>query len=233
LQRALAGVDVFLAPTAFARERALELGLPPERVRVWPLGAVTWAPRERPAAARRCLGYLGTISPHKGLHVLVQALGRMRADVTLDVHGALATHPAYAEAVQRQAATDARVRFHGPYAEGEQQDLLSGLDLVVVPSLWWENSPLVALEALASGVPVVASATGGLPELVSDGISGLLVPPGDAGRLQDALWAVISGRALSGALPPLPIRTAGEEADALAELYASLIPSRSALAARP
>jgi glycosyltransferase involved in cell wall biosynthesis len=232
LRRALADVDLLLAPTAFARDRALELGLPSDRVRVWPLGAVTWTPRGRTAAARRRLGYLGTIAPHKGLHVLLQALGRMRADVTLDVHGAIATHPAYAEAVQRQAASDPRVRFHGPYAEGDQLALLSGLDLLVLPSLWWENSPLVALEALAAGVPVVASATGGVPELVSDGISGLLVPPGDAGRLQDALWAVISGRALSGTLPPLPIRTPGEEAGELAALYESLIPARCTLAAR-
>lgn len=228
LRGALDSVDVFLAPTAFARERALELGLPPERVRVWPLGAVTWAPRARPAGARRRLGYLGTISPHKGLHVLLQALGRMRADVTLDVHGALSTHPGYAEALQGQAASDARSRFHGPYAEGEQQRLLGGLDVLVVPSLWWENSPLVVLEALAAGVPVVASATGGVPELVSDGISGLLVPPGDPARLQDALWAVISGRALAGSLPPLPIRTAAEEADAAAALYASLVAARGA-----
>jgi glycosyltransferase involved in cell wall biosynthesis len=228
LREALVVVDVFLAPTAFARDRALEIGLPSERVRVWPLGAVTWTPRGRSAGARRRLGYLGTIAPHKGLHVLVAALGRMRADVTLDVHGALATHPAYAGELQRRAASDARIRFHGPYAEGEQQGLLSGLDLLVVPSLWWENSPLVVLEALAAGVPVVASATGGVPELVSDGISGLLVPPGDEARLQDALWAVISGRALAGTLPPLPIRTVAEEALAAAALYASLIPSRAA-----
>jgi glycosyltransferase involved in cell wall biosynthesis len=230
LRRALDAVDVALAPTAFARDRAIECGLPPERVRVWPLGAVTWAPRGRRAGARSRIGYLGTIAPHKGLHVLLDALGRMRADVTLDVHGALQTHPAYALELQRRFASDARVRFHGPYAEGEQERLLAELDLLVLPSLWWENSPLVVLEALAAGVPVVASATGGVPELVSDGISGLLVPPGDVGRLQDALWAVISGRALSGALPPLPIRTASEESTAVAALYESLLADRVAVA---
>jgi glycosyltransferase involved in cell wall biosynthesis len=220
IRAALGSVDVFLAPTAFAVERALEFGLPASRVRRWPLGAVPWEPLERPARARRRLAYFGTLAPHKGVHVLIEAIARMRAgDLTLDVHGSTATHPGYAEKLRRAAARDDRIRFRGPYAEGEQRRLLAEVDAVVLPSLWWENSPMVVLEALAAGVPVIASATGGVPELVSDGISGLLVPPGDRQRLQDALWAVASGRALAGTLPPLPIRTVGEEARAIEELY--------------
>jgi len=86
------------------------------------------------------------------------------------------------------------------------------LDLLVVPSTWWENSPLTVLEALAAGVPVVGSRTGGLPELIEDGRTGLLVTPGDAAALRTALEDVVQGRKLAEPLPPLPLKTASAAA---------------------
>jgi glycosyltransferase involved in cell wall biosynthesis len=61
----------------------------------------------------------------------------------------------------------------------------------VLPALWWENCPMAVLEAAAQGVPVVASAVGGIPELVEDGVTGLLVPPGDVDALTGALTRLV------------------------------------------
>ena len=82
--------------------------------------------------------------------------------LTLDVHGSPNVEPSYAASLKAAAGTDARIRFRGPFAEGEQARVLAELDVLVVPSIWWENSPLVVLEALAAGLPVIASRTGGI-----------------------------------------------------------------------
>jgi len=222
--RALAAeVDVFLAPTAFARDRAVEFGIPPDAVQVRPLGAVEGSAAPRPAKARRRLGFIGTVAPHKGVDVLVRAFRTLTGpDLSLDIHGGLTTHPSYVEALRRAAAGDARIRFHGPFAEGDQPRVLSSIDGLVVPSVWWENSPLTVLEALAAGVPVVASAVGGLPEIVRQDDTGLLVPPADAGALARALQDVTEGRRLASAREPVTQITVAGGAHGLEELYTSL-----------
>ncbi|PYQ23662.1 MAG: hypothetical protein DMF81_08030 [Acidobacteria bacterium] len=93
LRSALDDVDALLAPTAFARDRALELGVPAGRVQVWPLGAVTRASGRR-AGPRRRFGFVGTLAPHKGVHVLIEAFRGLQApEATLDLHGSPRSAP--------------------------------------------------------------------------------------------------------------------------------------------
>jgi glycosyltransferase involved in cell wall biosynthesis len=220
LLAAVAGVDAFLAPTAFALDRALEFGLDPARAQVVRLGVLREPPRARPAGVRRRFGFVGTLAPHKGVHVLVEAF-RSLADptITLDLHGSETVHPGYAASLRRSADGDPRVRFHGPFPEGGQDAVLDSLDVLVLPSVWWENSPLVVLEAQGRGLPVIASAIGGVPELVT-GDSGLLVPPGDRPQLAGALASVREGVRLAGALAALPLQTVAQHAAEMEGLYA-------------
>jgi glycosyltransferase involved in cell wall biosynthesis len=222
--RALAAdVDVFLAPTAFARDRAIEVGIDARKVQVRPLGAVAGGAAWREAKARRRLGFVGTLAPHKGVDVLIRAFRALSgADLTLELHGGLTTHPAYVAALREAASGDPRIRFQGPFPEGEQQRILASIDVLVLPSVWWENSPLTVLEALAAGVPVVASDIGGLPELVADNDTGLLTPPGDADALRQALEDVTEGRRLAERRQPVIPITIDEGARGLEGLYASL-----------
>ncbi|HZM53302.1 MAG TPA: glycosyltransferase [Vicinamibacteria bacterium] len=220
--RALAAqVDLFLAPTAFARERALEFGLDPAQVQVRRLGAIAGPAKPRPAKPRRRVGFVGTLAPHKGVDVLIRAFRSLPgADLTLDLHGSLITHAGYVAELRRAADGDPRIRFHGPFAEGEQPRVLSAIDLLALPSVWWENSPLTVLEALAAGIPVVASAIGGLPEIVAHGDTGLLVPASDAEALRRALADITEGRVLAEGREPVPLPTAADGARELEELYA-------------
>lgn len=219
LRRQLAHARVILAPTRFARERAAEWGAPADKLRVAPLGAVVGPTRARRAGARRRIGYVGTLAQHKGVHVLLEAVrGLAGRDFTLDVVGNPAVEPAYAARLRALAQADPRIRFRGALAPADQHDLWSSLDLLVLPSLWWENSPLVVLEALAAGLPVVASATGGVSEVLPPS-AGLLVAPGDAAELRAALAGVLEGRLLADALDPLPLKTSREGALELVELY--------------
>lgn len=228
LRARLEDVDLLLAPTGFVKQRALEFGAPAARIRVLALGAVHGPARPRPAGTRRRVGFIGTLAPHKGVHVLIEAFrGLPRLDATLDLFGSPTAHPSYMRSLRRAADGDPRVRLRGAFPEGEQERVLSELDLLVLPSVWWETTGLTVLEALAAGVPVIASRIGGLAEVVGEG-AGLLVPPGDSRALGDALRDVIEGRRLSGELPPLPLKTVAEGARELAALYASLREPRAA-----
>jgi glycosyltransferase involved in cell wall biosynthesis len=218
--------DLILAPTRFARDRALEWGAPEAKVRVLPLGAVTGPTRPRLPGPRRCFGYVGTMAPHKGVHVLLEAaMGLARPDWTLDLVGNPDIDPEYGARLRAMAAGDARIRFRGSIAPEAHDSLWESLDLLVLPSLWWENSPLAVLEALAAGVPVVASRTGGVPEVLPE-TAGVLVPPGDVGALRAALEGVLDGRLLAGPLAALALKTAREGADELGALYAGLLDER-------
>jgi glycosyltransferase involved in cell wall biosynthesis len=226
LRQCVSDLDAVVAPTRFAGDRALEWGISPAHMRWMPLGAAPAPPRARVARTRRRLGYVGSLSPHKGAHVLIEAARSLtHSDWTLDLFGNPSLDFEYTRRLHRLAAGDARIRFRGLVAAGEQQDLWSSVDLLVVPSLWWENSPLVILEALAAGVPVVASRTGGVPELLSGG-AGVLVPPGDAAALRATLEDVLDGRLLAGPLAPLPLKTTEDGARELVALYAELRAAR-------
>jgi glycosyltransferase involved in cell wall biosynthesis len=219
LQAALDHVDLFLAPTAFARDRAVEFGVPAARTRVLPLGVLRSAARPRPAGPRPRIGYVGSLLPHKGVHVLVGAFrGLERPEARLQIHGSETVHPEYARRLRSAAAGDPRIAFHGPFREAEQERVFAGIDALAVPSLWWENSPLTVLEALGAGRPVVASRTGGVPELVGED-AGVLVPPGEEGALREALDAVSSGSVLGQARGPLALATAAEHAAELEAAY--------------
>jgi glycosyltransferase involved in cell wall biosynthesis len=91
-----------------------------------------------------------------------------------------------------------RVRFLGLVAD--MPAFYQGLDVFVLPSVSTEGLPLTVLEAMASGLPVVATTVGGTPEAITDGESGLLAPPGDAGALAVALRRVLDDEALRGRL---------------------------------
>jgi len=219
LRRAVVDLDLVLAPTAFARDRAVEFGVPESKTQVVPYGVLREPARPRPAGRRRRFGFIGTLAPHKGVHVLVEAFrGVADPEITLDIHGSLTVQPSYVDDLRRAAEGDARIRFHGPFAEGGQEAALARLDLLVVPSVWWENSPLSVLEALGAGVAVVASRTGGVAEIVPEG-AGLLVPPGDVAALRAALGAVAAGERLAEARDAPHLKTAADEALVMESLY--------------
>jgi glycosyltransferase involved in cell wall biosynthesis len=188
----------------YARE---QIGLPASRLVVIPNGvALEGRPQrdhdERTGDVVR-MGYVGRLSPVKGVDLLLEAAARLAADATLPrwelrIIGAGDERPALEEAALTLGLGD-RVRFLGPRSDIPAQ--LAELDLLVLPSRW-EGMPNVALEAMAARLPVVATAVGGTPEVVVDGETGLLTPAEDVAALTAALRSLIldaDGRAAMGA----------------------------------
>jgi glycosyltransferase involved in cell wall biosynthesis len=175
-------VDLYVAPSGFVRRRLVEWGIPVERTMV--VRNFTVPPAVAPPLGDRGL-YLGRLSAEKGVSTLLEAL-RLAGDPPFDIVGG---GPQEVQLRSEAASLGLRrVRFVGPIAAAEVPGAIADARYLVVPSVWDENAPLAALEAMGAGRPVVASDAGGLPELVADG-RGVLVPPGSAAALADAVEA--------------------------------------------
>ena len=137
---------------------------------------------DRKTAAALRIGFIGSLSSAKGAHVLLKAMRLIAAEpaVELRVFGNPKAYPDYAKSLTNIAGDDARIRFCGTFPSESIAEVLMDLDVLVVPSLWRENTPLVVYSAQAAGCPVIASNLDGLKEIVRDGVDGMLFPPGNA-----------------------------------------------------
>ncbi len=194
-RRVFEDVDLWVAPSAALAAEFRHAGLAAERLEVADYGMPALAaPSRRPPAWPLRLGFVGVPVWHKGVHVLIDAVSRLPAgQCQLDVFGRLETFPDYA-AHLRERAAGLPVTFHGGFA-GTVADVLARIDVLVVPSIWPENSPLVIHEAFQAGVAVVGSRIGGIPELVTDGVNGRLVTAGSADDLARVLRELVAAPA--------------------------------------
>lgn len=144
------------------------------------------------------VGFIGTITEHKGVHTLVESIRLLEGEdrVSLEVYGSMDSFPEYAAKLRELAGDDPRIRFHGRFESPELPRVQGEIDLLVVPSLWYENTPFVILEALASGTPVITSDLGGMSELIEVGSNGLLFKPADAKDLSEKIRPLIHDRSL-------------------------------------
>jgi glycosyltransferase involved in cell wall biosynthesis len=149
---------------------------------------------------RRLIGYVGSITPRKGVEHLINALPLVKrsfSDAKLIVIGPEATgngsYSADVRALVAHHRLQRDVYFTGPLSD--MPAVLNSLDLVVLPSLD-ERCSRTLLEALACGKAVVATRVGGTPEIVRDGVDGILVPPRDPRSLAEALLRVLTDDAL-------------------------------------
>ncbi|MGY1707492.1 glycosyltransferase family 4 protein [Geodermatophilus sp. SYSU D00697] len=187
---ALRRADAVVVLTARTAAALRDDGIPADRIATIPSGfdPSLFASAHAdvlPAVGRPRIGYVGRLAPQKRADLLVTAFGRMREDASLVVVG---DGPDAAE-VRRLAAAGprgSRITLTGFVEHSAVPAVLGSLDVLVLPSAY-EEMGSVLTEAMASGVPVVASDVGGIPEVVTDGESGLLVPPGDVDALAAAL----------------------------------------------
>jgi glycosyltransferase involved in cell wall biosynthesis len=205
-QQVFDAVDLFVAPSAFMAAEYQRLGIDSTKMRISDYGFVPLRRKAREAArAPLRIGYVGTLVWHKGVHVLLEAASRLPAGAyELTIFGALDVFPDYVAMLRRQAA-GLPVRFAGAFDRDEAAEIYSRIDVLVVPSLWLENSPLVIHEAFMAGVPVVGARIGGIIDLIDDQRTGLLYDPASPAELEALLRGIIERperlAALARALP--------------------------------
>ncbi len=185
-------IDQFVSPSEFLRQRYIDWGLAPEKIVVIENGQADEAPLPpRPLAeneTRNRFGFFGQINPFKGLDVLLEALTLMpkseRKKIVLEVHGANLEHQSLdfqqkIEELRAPLIKQGVVRWVGPYQPHELRSRMAGVDWVVVPSIWWENSPMVIQEAKVCGRPLLVSNIGGMAEKIDNNIDGIIVSAGN------------------------------------------------------
>ena len=144
--------------------------------------------RNYPEGRRITIGYIGTLAPHKGCHVMVEAFNKLtNSDARLKIYGNPKEFPDYVAGLHAAAKGNEAIEFCGTFPNAQIADVLSGIDVLVVPSVWYENTPLVVYSALAAKCPVIASNFPGMSEVVRDGWNGLLFEPNNADGLSACL----------------------------------------------
>jgi glycosyltransferase involved in cell wall biosynthesis len=194
--RAYRHVQLFVCPSRFMAGRMAAAGVFPDRLR-WLPHFVSAVP-EGAVEHGESVVFAGRLSPEKGVDTLVEAVGRLSGRVRLDIAGEGPDRDRL-EALAARVAKG-RVRFLGRLDGDAMDALITDAATVVLPSRWYENQPMIVLEAFARGVPVVATDLGGTAELVRHGTDGLLVPPDDPESLSSALQALLDDPARARAM---------------------------------
>lgn len=225
MQRQLARADVAIAPSRHMEDVFARAGVPAERLLHLPYGIdhgrLGDVRHERKDRLR--VTFLGTLTKQKGPHVLLQAFaGLPRGRARLRLYGWTGDER-YA-AWLRELAAGPDIEWMGPAEREDLPGIHAETDVLVVPSIWVENCPIVIREAHAARTPVVASRTGAFPEFVEEGRSGLLFETGDAADLRRVLGRLLEEpdllESLRRGIPP--VRTIDEEVSFLEDLYERL-----------
>lgn len=226
-------VERFLAPSRFLAAALGAWGIPDEKLEVLGYGLelepFEGLERRRSDVVR--VAFLGTLAPHKAPHLVLEAWGKLPVDVRrhgrLRVHGPKEHNPEYVAGLE-QLADAVGAELPGRLARSDVPRELADTDLLVVPSVWYENSPLTIHEALAARTPCLVSDLGGMAELVQPGRQGWRFRTGDSDDLAAALERVLREPALLGGLdlgpPPKDMRTSAAE---LEERYRAALARRT------
>ncbi len=228
IQSQMAFVDMFIAPSKFLRDRFVDWGLDPAKVWVEEYGRLPVA-RRASTTSRRFpdrFAFLGQMSRYKGVDLLVRAMGLVAEESTASTPASNGTrraarsqphlylHGANLDIQRQEFQRDLKelldratnVTLVGRYAHEDLPQIMADVDWIVVPSIWWENSPLVIQEAFMYGRPVICSDIGAMAEKVTEGVNGLHFRAGNVRSLADLILRAGADRELwtrlSSAPPP-------------------------------
>jgi glycosyltransferase involved in cell wall biosynthesis len=208
VQSFFAMVDQFVSPSKFLAERLVAWGIPEQRItvieNVIPAASDAGTIKYQNDTGPLRIGFFGQISRLKGINVLFDAASSLEAegfrDVVFDIHGDYHGQPPefQNEFLKRLDRAGCNVRFHGPYDPQHVDLLMRQTDVTIVPSIWWENSPVVIQEAFRNRRPVICSNIGGMAEKVRDGEDGWHFPVGSSTALVALLKRLCRDRDVVG-----------------------------------
>jgi glycosyltransferase involved in cell wall biosynthesis len=224
-------IDLFISPSEFLRNKFIEYGIKENQIVYLKHGLNSGGLRILPKKPYNKLrfGFIGNLMPAKGVHVLIESFNKIKNEnAELRIYGRNLSYKSimgnYLKYVMKIAKNN-NIRFMGGFDNGRIGEILSEIDILIVPSIWYENSPLVIQEAFACKTPVIASNIGGIPELINDGMNGLLFKPNDVEQLCESIKSVIEHPRLIEALKQNiePPKTIEQNAKEIENVYKELL----------
>ena len=220
-------ISRIIAPSSHMRDMFVLNGYPAQKIVVSPYGV-----EPPPANFRKTssdilrFGFIGRITPVKGVHLLVEAFKMLPQprNARLTIYGGPDLRAAaYSQTLQAQAGP--QLHFAGPVANSRLADLYRDLDVLIVPSIWVENSPITILEAQAHGTPVIASDVPGIADLIQHEVNGLIFPNQNAEALAGQMSRCLASPQLVDQLTTAtrPVKSIAEDAQAMIDLYRNVI----------
>lgn len=178
---------------------------------------------KRSEDARLVIGFVGQLAPHKGTHLLIEAFTKLPSGGELRIYGNLEQDKNYVSKLRR-LADGHDVHFEGTFPASATAEILAGLDVMVIPSTWYENSPLILLQSLATHTPCVVSNVAGMTEFVSDGVNGFHFERGSAKDLEAKLRCFVEDSFLAVRMSEATHynRTAFDMAEDVSNTYQSI-----------
>lgn len=189
---AMRAVNHFIAPSQFIRNEFIQYGLTPEKVTYLAHPFISQDKQKRGTQDSSLnglrLAFIGSIIPQKGLHLLTRAVRDMAGrEISLSIYGDFGGYGNYNDQILKDIQSDRRIEWKGTFKHDQISQVMSEIDLLVIPSLWFENAPLVMTEAMSFNVPVLASDVGGMLELVVNRGKGWVFKRGSAAKLREHL----------------------------------------------
>ncbi len=224
---AIENIDLFTAPSPFLRNEFIQYGIPEDKIIFSDNGFDTTHFKKHKHKKNSLVrfAFIGTLCEHKGVHVLIEAFNQVPENkAQLHIYGNLDWFPEYNSRL-RKMVTSPAIFFEGLIPNDEIATILSEIDVLVVPSIWFENSPLTIHEAFMAGVPVITSDIGGMADLVTDGVNGLLFAVGDSTELTKAMMKYIESENLPDQLRNgIPaVKSIEENGREMEEIYHQLL----------
>ncbi len=234
LKRIINHIDRVLVPTRLMEQILLRHGLKSGKINYLPYGInVNNLERHtfKPASQKVNIGFIGTIAEHKGAHVLLEAVRLLPEDLPVEIfiYGRLEEFPEYTLHLKEIAGGDERIHFCGTFPNHKIDFVFLHLDCLVVPSIWYENTPLVIYSAQSTKTPVIATNLGGMAEVIQHEKNGLLFEKGDAAQLAHLIVRICEDRSLLATLSANSIKPKSIPVyvDELEEVYNEILPARA------
>lgn len=175
------------------------------------------------------VGYVGRFNPVKGVDILVEVIKGLSPDIPIQLHMYGVANDeeekAYLARLKGKIGNDNRFVFGGELTNENRQTVLSNLDIIAVPSVWFETGPFVILEAFDAGLPIIGSNLGAIPELVQHQVNGILIKAGDKNAWAQALRQIclnpLEIKRLASKIPP--VKSSEEVSREMLELYKEIL----------
>ena len=227
LREMLEKVDKIIAPSRFLKDMYLKNAMGTATLKYLPFGLDTshLNGHRKTSSDPLRIAFIGTLSVHKGCHVLVESFRMLKSpDLCLNIYGNTEQFKDYTRRLKELIGDDERIKLKGTFPPEDLGKVFAEIDILVVPSLWYENTPLIVYSALATKTPVIATNLGGLKELIEPGVNGFLFEAGDKEGLKGCLEKIIHSPNLLKKLREniKPIKSMEEHVDEILEEYRGL-----------